>query len=224
MHQLIGKKKSLILYFLILIVLSTTTNKTSYKTENLFQIESINIVGIPLDSIQGLNDKLSNSIGKNIFFLKKKTIRKSISEFNIIEKYSVKKIYPGELQINIKPTILIAKISNKDDIFVGSNGKLIRNKDFKKKLPNIFGQFNSDKFLELKIHLKRSEFNFEDFESLFYYPSGRWDVLTSKNVLIKLPTKKIYESLNLAKKILNDDNFEKNKFIDLRINNQVIVK
>ena len=224
MHQLIGKKKSLILYFFFLVALSTTTNKTLYKTENLFQIDNINITGIPLDKIQGLNDELYNTIEKNIFFLKKEVLKNSISEFNIVEKYSVKKIYPRELNINIKPTKFIAKISNKDDVLVGSNGKLISNKDFKKKLPSIFGKFNSNKFLELKIHLERSGFNFEDLKSLIYFSSGRWDILTNDNVLIKLPNKKIYESLYLAKKILNDDNFKKNKFIDLRISNQIIVK
>ena len=224
MHQLIGKKKSLILYFFFLIVLSTTTNKTLYKTENLFQIDNINITGIPLDDIEGLNDELYNTIEKNIFFLKKEVLKNSISEFNIVEKYSVKKIYPRELNINIKPTKFIAKISNKDDVLVGSNGKLISNKDFKKKLPSIFGKFNSNKFLELKIHLERSGFNFEDLKSLIYFSSGRWDILTNDNVLIKLPNKKIYESLHLAKKILNDDNFKMNKFIDLRISNQIIVK
>ena len=224
MHQLIGKKKSLILYFFFLVALSTTTNKTLYKTENLFQIENINITGIPLDDIEGLNDKLYTTIKKNIFFLKKEVLKNSISEFNIVEKYSVKKIYPRELNINIKPTKFIAKISNKDDVLVGSNGKLISNKDFKKKLPSIFGKFNSNKFLELKIHLKRSGFNFEDLKSLIYFSSGRWDILTNDNVLIKLPNKKIYESLHLAKKILNDDNFKMNKFIDLRISNQIIVK
>ncbi|MDC0427625.1 cell division protein FtsQ/DivIB [Candidatus Pelagibacter sp.] len=224
MHQLIGKKKSLILYFFFLVVLSTTTNKTLYKTENLFQIDNINITGIPLDNIEGLNDELYNTIEKNIFFLKKKVLKNSISEFNIVEKYSVKKIYPRELNINIKPTKFIAKISNKDDVLVGSNGKLISNKDFKKKLPSIFGKFNSNKFLELKVHLERSGFNFEDLKSLIYFSSGRWDILTNDNVLIKLPNKKIYESLHLAKKILNDDNFKINKFIDLRISNQIIVK
>ena len=224
MHQLIGKKKSLILYFFFLIVLSTTTNKTIYKTENLFQIDNINITGIPLDDIEGLNDELYNTVEKNIFFLKKEVLKNSISEFNIVEKYSVKKIYPRELNINIKPTKFIAKISNKDDVLVGSNGKLISNKDFKKKLPSIFGKFNSNKFLELKIHLERSGFNFEDLKSLIYFSSGRWDILTNDNVLIKLPNKKIYESLHLAKKILNDDNFKMNKFIDLRISNQIIVK
>ena len=224
MHQLIGKKKSLILYFFFLVALSTTTNKTLYKTENLFQIDNINIIGIPLDKIQGLNDELYNTIEKNIFFLKKEVLKNSISEFNIVEKYSVKKIYPRELNINIKPTKFIAKISNKDDVLVGSNGKLISNKDFKKKLPSIFGKFNSNKFLELKIHLERSGFNFEDLKSLIYFSSGRWDILTNDNVLIKLPNKKIYESLHLAKKILNDDNFKMNKFIDLRISNQIIVK
>ena len=224
MHQLIGKKKSLILYFFFLVALSTTTNKTLYKTENLFQIDNINITGIPLDNIEGLNDELYKTIEKNIFFLKKEVLKNSISEFNIVEKYSVKKIYPRELNINIKPTKFIAKISNKDDVLVGSNGKLISNKDFKKKLPSIFGKFNSNKFLELKIHLERSGFNFEDLKSLIYFSSGRWDILTNDNVLIKLPNKRIYESLHLAKKILNDDNFKKNKFIDLRISNQIIVK
>lgn len=224
MHQLISKKKSLILYFFFLVALSTTTNKTLYKTENLFQIDNINITGIPLDNIEGLNDELYKTIEKNIFFLKKEVLKNSISEFNIVEKYSVKKIYPRELNINIKPTKFIAKISNKDDVLVGSNGKLISNKDFKKKLPSIFGKFNSNKFLELKIHLERSGFNFEDLKSLIYFSSGRWDILTNDNVLIKLPNKKIYESLHLAKKILNDDNFKMNKFIDLRISNQIIVK
>ena len=224
MHQLIGKKKSLILYFFFLVALSTTTNKTLYKTENLFQIDNINITGIPLDNIEGLNDELYKTIEKNIFFLKKEVLKNSISEFNIVENYSVKKIYPRELNINIKPTKFIAKISNKDDVLVGSNGKLISNKDCKKKLPSIIGKFNSNKFLELKIHLERSGFNFEDLKSLIYFSSGRWDILTNDNVLIKLPNKKIYESLYLAKKILNDDNFKMNKFIDLRISNQIIVK
>ena len=224
MHQLIGKKKSLILYFFFLVALSTTTSKTLYKTENLFQIDNINITGIPLDNIEELNDELYKTIEKNIFFLKKEVLKNSISEFNIVEKYTVKKIYPRELNINIKPTKFIAKISNKDDVLVGSNGKLISNKDFKKKLPSIFGKFNSNKFLELKIHLERSGFNFEDLKSLIYFSSGRWDILTNDNVLIKLPNKKTYESLHLAKKILNDDNFKMNKFIDLRISNQIIVK
>ena len=212
------------MYFFFLVALSTTTNKALYKTENLFQIDNINITGIPLDNIEGLNDELYKTIEKNIFFLKKEVLKNSISEFNIVEKYSVKKIYPRELNINIKPTKFIAKISNKDDVLVGSNGKLISNKDFKKKLPSIFGKFNSNKFLELKIHLERSGFNFEDLKSLIYFSSGRWDILTNDNVLIKLPNKKIYESLHLAKKILNDDNFKMNKFIDLRISNQIIVK
>ena len=224
MRQLIDKKKYLILYFLFLIALSTTTNKTLYKTENFFQIENINIAGMPLKNIDELHDELYNTIEKNIFFLKKEKIRKSISQFNIIEKYTVKKIYPGALNINIEPTKFIAKISNKEGIFVGANGKLISNNEFKKKLPYLFGKFDSSKFLDLKTHLERSEFNFEDFDSLFYFPSGRWDVLTNENVLIKLPNKKLYESLNLAKKILKNNNFKKNKFIDLRVKNQVIVR
>ena len=59
---------------------------------------------------------------------------------------------------------------------------------------------------------------------MFYYPSDRWDVLTDKNILIKLPSKNLYKSLDLAKKILGDSNFSEKKVIDLRIDNQLIVK
>tara|TARA_B100001059_G_C17812613_1_gene573193 strand:+ start:33 stop:707 length:675 start_codon:yes stop_codon:yes gene_type:complete len=224
MRQLTGKKNNIILYFFFLILLSTISNKALNKKENLFQIKNINISGMSLENNAQLNNKLYKSTKKNIFFLDKIAIKKSISEFNIIEQFSIKKIYPGELNIDIKPTKFIAKISNESSILVGSNGKLIKDKTYNEKLPNIFGQFNSDKFLELKKHVERSEFNFEDFKALFYYPSDRWDVLTDKNVLIKLPSKNLYKSLDLAKKILGDSNFSEKKVIDLRIDNQLIVK
>ena len=59
------------MYFFFLVALSTTTNKALYKTENLFQIDNINITGIPSDNIEGLNGELYKTIEKNIFFLKK---------------------------------------------------------------------------------------------------------------------------------------------------------
>ena len=51
-----------------------------------------------------------------------KKIKKVISRYNIIEEYSIKKIYPSTININIKPTKLVARLSGNDQL-VGANGK-----------------------------------------------------------------------------------------------------
>ena len=163
-------------------------------------------------------------IEKNIFFLKKEKIKKSISQFNIIEKYTVKKIYPKKLDIKIQPTKFIAKISGNKKILVGANGKLIETEVSNEILPNIFGEFNSKEFMKFKKEIERAELNFKNFKSLFYYSSNRWDILTNNEILIKLPNENFYESLKVAKKIINDSKLEKIKLIDLRILNQAIIR
>ena len=39
---------------------------------------------------------------------------------------NIKKIYPSTININIKATEFVARISNNDKLFVGANGKLIK--------------------------------------------------------------------------------------------------
>jgi len=42
--------------------------------------------------------------------------------------------------------------------------------------------------------------------------------------LIKLPKENIVASLNLSKKLINNNNFKDYKFIDLRIKNHLVAK
>ena len=66
--------------------------------------------------------------------------------------------------------------------------------------------------------------SFSNLKELSFFPSGRWDILTDKDILIKLPQEHIVTSLNLSKKLINNDNFKDYKFIDLRVKNHLVAK
>ena len=91
-------------------------------------------------------------------------------------------------------------------------------------LPYIFGEFNSLDFLSFKQNIEKSIFSFSNLKTLYFFPSGRWDILTDSDILIKLPQEHIVVSLNLSKKLIDNDNFKDNKFIDLRVKNHLVIK
>jgi cell division protein FtsQ len=225
MHQLIDKKNKIIIYLLILFILSTTTGKFVENQSSYFpKINQINIEGISSLNSSKIYNELNDLLYKNILLIEKEELQKVISKYNIIEEYSIKKIYPSTININIKATEFVARISNNDKLFVGANGKLIKNKENNEILPYMFGEFNSDAFLVFKKGVEESKFVFTKFKTLFFFPSNRWDILTNKGILIKLPQYNIVESLNLAYKIINNDELKNINLIDLRVNNHLIIK
>ncbi len=225
MHQLTDKKAKIITYLLLLFTLSTTIGKFS-ASQNAYssKIKKINVEGLSNTQNSKISNELSDLIQKSIFFVDKKKINNVMTKYNVIEEYTIKKIYPSTIKINIKPTKYIAKMSNDDQLIVGANGKLIVDKKNKEILPLIFGEFNSTNFLSLKKNIYQSKFNFKEFKTLYFFQSNRWDVLTLNNILIKLPQNNFLESLNLAYKIINSDEFKKKNIIDLRVKNHLIVK
>ncbi len=225
MHQLIDKKKNIITYLVLLIILSTTSNKTIQNQKSyLIKIDKINIEGLSGSRNSQLLNELGNIFYRNIFILRKDEIKKIISQHNIVEEYSVKKIYPSKIDISIKTTKIIAKISGNNQLLVGSNGKFITNEESSESLTYIFGEFNSEKFLEFKRNIEISKFNFNDFKAIFYFPSNRWDILTHDGISIKLPENNLLGTLNLAHKIINNDKFKYKKIIDLRVSNKLVTK
>ena len=202
MHQLIDKKNKIVIYLLFLVILSTTCNKNISQQKNYnIVINKIEISGLSINNNLQLKEKLDNFFYKNIFFLRKEEINSIILKYNIIEEYNIKKIYPSKLDIDIKPTKFIAKISNNNRLLVGSNGKLIENEITNETLPYIFGKFDSKEFLEFKEIIERSKFNFVDLKSIFFYSSKRLDILTIDEILIKLPKNNLLKSLNVANKV-----------------------
>jgi cell division protein FtsQ len=225
MHQSIGKKNKIIIYLLFLLILSTTSAKFINDQKKLsLSISKINITGLSekknLEILNNLNSLLFTSIS----IISEDEIRNILEKHNIIQEFNIKKIYPSTLNIEIKPTELIARVSNNSQYLVGANGKLIEDKSNNELLPYIFGEFNSDDFLSFKKNIEKSMFSFSNLKELSFFPSGRWNILIDKDVLIKLPQEHIIASLNLSKKLINNDNFKSYKFIDLRIKNHLITK
>ena len=224
MHQLTDKKNKIIIYLLFLFILSTTTGKF-VENQNIYssKINQINIEGLSSTDSSKIHNELNSLFHKNILLLDKVEISKVITRYNIIEEYNVRKIYPSTININIKPTKFIARLSNNDQL-VGVNGKLIGDKENNEILPYIFGEFNSEEFLIFKKNIIRSKFTFTQFKTLYFFPSNRWDILTKNNILIKLPLDNFSESLNLAYKIINSNKFKNKNLIDIRVNNHLIIK
>jgi cell division protein FtsQ len=225
MHQSINKKNKIIIYLIWFFILSTTSGKFAVSQNNYSPIDNnIKIEGLSDIENSKISNEISNLLYRNIFFMKKKEINKVMNKYNIIEEYNIKRIYPSTINVKIKPTKYLARVSNEDQLLVGANGKLIKAEDNVEKLPYIFGEFNSKDFLIIKKSIDHSKFTFNELKTLFFFKSNRWDILTNNDILIKLPLKNALKSLNLAYKIISNGDFEKSKIIDLRIKNRLILK
>ena len=224
MHQLIDKKNRITIYLFFLFILSTTSgkyleNRNSYS----FTINEININGLSKISNTKIYNELNNLFYKNILLIEKEEIQGVIGKYNIIEEYSIKKIYPSTININIKPTNFVARLSSSDQL-IGANGKLIEDIENTQILPYIFGEFKSQDFLKFKENITKSKFTFTQFKTLYFFPSKRWDILTNDDILIKLPQDNYFESLNLAYRAISNNDFKNKSLIDLRMNNYLITK
>ena len=225
MHQSTGKKNKIIIYLLFLFILSTTSGKLINNHNKLsLLISKINIIGLSEKKNLEILNNLNNILYKSIFILNKDEIKKILEKHNIIQEFNIKKIYPSTLNIEIKPTKFIARVYNNGQYLVGANGKLIEDKNNNELHPYIFGEFNSHDFLLFKQNIEKSIFSFSNLKTLYFFPSGRWDILTNNDILIKLPQESIVASLNLSKQLIDNYNFKDNKFIDLRVKNHLVTK
>ena len=225
MHQSKGKKNKIIIYLLFLFILSTTSAKFINDQNTISSsVSKINTTGLSERKNLEISNNLNNFLYESIFVISKDEIKKILEKHNIIQEFNIKKIYPSTLNIEIKPTKFIARVFNNGQYLVGANGKLIEDKNNNELLPYIFGEFNSLDFLSFKQNIEKSIFSFSNLKTLYFFPSGRWDILTDNDILIKLPQEHIVASLNLSKKLIDNDNFKDNKFIDLRVKNHLVTK
>ena len=217
------KSKKIFQYLFLFLIIGTLNNK-NLNTFELPKINEINVSGLSKKENLEVLKSLEKLKENNLFFLSKFELVKLIEKNNYIEKFFVSKKYPSSLNIHLQKTRLMALI-NKDAKFfyIGSNRKFIEASKQEKNLPFIYGEFDIDKFFEIKEDIDQSNFQFSQIKNLFFFPSGRWDIETHQGILIKLPIFKVKESLNLYLELLNKDDFKNIKIIDLRQNNQVII-
>ncbi len=221
MHLRINKK--IIIYFFLFIFFGTLNNKNLTRIEYL-KVEKINISGLDIDKKSDLIKDLNPFKFQNIFFLNETKIKKIIDSNPYVEKFSIFKKYPSEININIYTTEFVAYIKKNDGLFfLGSNRKLIKSDGRIEDIPYIFGNFDDKEFFILKDIIENSNFNYSEIKNLYFFPSKRWDIETHSGILIKLPNKKLKESLELSLKILSDIDFKNIKTIDLRQSKQIII-
>ncbi len=222
MLQQINKK--IFIYLFLFIFLGTVNNSTLSKIE-LPKINEIKIYGINQKEKENIFKKLDFLRFYNLFSLNENIIKQKIFLNKYVQEITVFKNYPNTLEIRIKKAEILA-ITSIDDIkyYIASNGNLIKQyqNDYKN-LPYIFGEIDVQEFLNFKEIIDTSDFKFQDIKKLYFYPSHRWDIETSKGVLIKLSNFNIKESLNQFSKLFNDMNFQNLTYFDFRQNNQMII-
>ena len=199
-------------------------NNISFMNVNFPKINKIEISGLNLDEKKKIEKIIYDSDFKNIFHLDKEYLNKKINSINVIERFQIFKNYPSTLKIFIERTKIIAQTKrNGFDYLVGSNGKLIENKDFILELPFIFGDLDISEFLKLKSKIDSSLFEFSEISNLYIYKSKRWDIETLNGNLIKLPKNNIEEILNLYVRMSNEKRINKKTIVDFRQKNQIIL-
>jgi len=219
MPQQINKK--ILLYLFLFIILGTFNNKKINKFD-FPEIDSIQIDGLETDNGNFLKKIESLNLG-NIFFLKNILLTELFDSNNIIEEYKIFKKYPSSLEVKVIETKFLALTKiNQKTFFVGSNGKLIEVKENLKNLPFIFGELDINKFLSLKKIIDESNLDFQEIKNLYFFPSGRWDIETLSEILIRLPNTNLKDKLDLSLELLESEKFRNIKLIDLRQKNQVI--
>ena len=212
------KTKKILIYFFLLLLVGSINNINLNSLE-LQNINSINIVGLEVEDKLSLHQNIKNFNLNNIFSINKIDLINEIESNAIIEKYSIFKRYPSSLDLKIKKTNFLARINKNGQIFyIGSNGKFIKNNFLNNQLPFIFGSPNVDEFFKIKKIIDESKISYTEIKNLYFFPSKRWDLELRDNTIIKLPHDNVYIALNLAMEFFDD-----NKFIDARIENQIIL-
>jgi len=222
MHQ--RKSKKILIYFFLLFLVGSINN-ININNLKFLSVKDINVTGLENEDNSIISKKIKNLKLDNIYLINKKELNTLIETNNLVEKYFIFKKYPSSLNINIDKTSFLARISKNGKIYdLGSNGKLIENRYSNNQLPFVFGNPEIIEFFEIKKIIDGSEINFGDIKNLYFYLSQRWDLELKNNIIIKLPTDNVKDSLEKASKFLHHKDSKNAKIIDLRIKNQIIFK
>ena len=225
MLQSISKKK-IYFYLLILLLFSSTFNFNIISSFNkLNLIKHINIVGLNEKEKNILEKNLNILINKNIFLINKDEVEILLENNSFIDNYKIVKVFPSNLMVNIKKTKFVGKtILDGERFYIGKNGKLTKISLVEKEsnLPQVFGSFQVYEFLKLQEMLIKNGFNLDKIKKYYYYKSKRWDIENNDNVLLRLPSENIENSLKNYRTLIKTNKIIKSNLIDLRIKNKII--
>ena len=217
-------KKRTIIGIRLFIFLST------YLSQEKLEISKFDLKKITVENNNILEEKkiknlLAPVYDKNLIFLYNWEIEKLLMQNGFIDGFELKKIYPNTLKIKIFEKKPIAILYNKKKkYYLSEKIDLIEFKDYEnfENLPYVFG--NKEKFKIFYNDLNKINFPFDLIKKFTLYESNRWDIETTDQKIIKLPSKKYIVSLENYLKLREEDIFNRYKVFDYRLNNQLILK
>ena len=217
-------KKRLIIALALLVLFST------YKSQKIFSSNKFNVKEIKIENNFILEEEyikknLAFIYKSNLIFLNNTQIEEKIKKMDFVESFEIKKIYPDKIKITVYEKKPIAVLQHKrEKYYISENIELIKYLDLKnyKDLPVVFG--NKENFSKLYKNLKKINFPLDLVTRYYLYESKRWDIETNNQITIKLPTKNYIKGLKNFMDLSKDNNFDKYKVFDYRINNQLILK
>ena len=226
MQQQIGKKRFYFFLLLILLFGTSINNKVFNEKKDLFyNLDSIEVIGLSEKFNLEIEERLNFLKNTNIFFIDDQVLIDQINNYNFIENFNIIKFYPSKILIKLEKTEFLAKtIQNNKYFFIGSNGNFINFEKFDEKvnLPIVYGKFTPTQFLKFNKIIKNIDLDQNSINEIFFYPSGRVDIKTRNNLIIKLPLENVKEAIIIVNKIINNKNYN-NNIIDLRVPNQLIL-
>ena len=225
------KLYKIILLLTILIFLTTySPNKVTFFNKNnnfIFKIQNIEITNNNKINKTDIINKLNHIYNKNILFISNNDISEPLKTVNYLGKIEVKKKYPDTIVIKIyetKPVGILYKNNTKYIIDTLSNLITFNDNLVNNNFPNIFGKDAEKDFINFFEQLKNNKFPRKEVKNYYYFQVDRWDVKLTNNQIIKFPSKKRKEAIQQSVKLLNHEDFENYKVIDLRIHGKIVVE
>ena len=224
---LLTSKYKFYLYLIFFIFLSSIFNfKFLDNYQELFTLKKININGISNYEKRKIEKELNNFQNTNIFKLGKDKVLKNLNQFNYLENIYINKIIPSSINVNLSKTSIIGKtIRNGETFYIGNNRKFINFNELSDTIEtaSVFGNFKMEEYINLLNILKNNKLNIKNIKNYNYYKNKRWDLLFFNGLTLKLPSKKLEESIQIYNKLLDNGNLTNIKIIDLRVTNQIIL-
>ena len=221
MLQKIGKKNYIFFYLIILIILSSIHN-SNFKYNNFFIIKKIEVIGLNKADNSFLENKLTNLVGSNIFVINKKSFE-LINSINLVKNYNVKKIYPNKIKVYLESAVAISVIKNSNELVIlGNNGKIIDLKTLPKNIPEVTGTSDMKKVFQTIEIFNKSDLDIKSIKKIIFFPSKRIDIELENKKKIRFPINFTIDDLNFGFRVINDEEFNRSRIIDLRVPNKII--
>ena len=208
-----------------LLIFLTTISSKQKNFFSKFNINKIMIENNILIQEKDLKNSLEPIFNKSLLFLESREIEKILIKHNLIESFKIKKKYPNTLKIKIFEKKPIAILINKQrKFYLSEKIELIEfNNLFNyQNLPYILG--SKDDFEIFYEKINKIDFPIKKIKKYIFYETNRWDLETTDDKIIKLPSKNYTKSLLNYLNLTDKKEFKKYNIYDYRINDQLILK